>query len=194
MLCVWIYVLYVLILTLLLAVDLVLMYSWPSILISELIDWNLGLIVSQMLFALFYSVWSERLSQQKGNCISSSLLHPFISSSLTSQVSFHLSLLPPSIFSHFMTFLLPYPLHPRFLPFTPLITLVQWKEKLDSILKASFSSFLFFFCKKYCDLKSQIWLILTKKSGFENVNLDAFKSMSLVNTISLLELQSRVQF
>lgn len=101
MLCVWIYVLYVLILTLLLAVDLVLMYSWPSILISELIDWNLGLIVSQMLFALLYSVWSERLSQQKGNCVSSSLLHPFISSSLTSQVSFHLSLLPLSIFSHF---------------------------------------------------------------------------------------------
>lgn len=145
MLCVWIYVLYVLILTLLLAVDLVLMYSWPSILISELIDWNLGLIVSQMLFALFYSVWSERLSQQKGNCISSSLLHPFISSSLTSQVSFHLSLLPLSIFSHFHDL-------PSALSSSSQISslhsfnnkLFQWKEKLDSILKASFSSFLFF--------------------------------------------------
>lgn len=31
-------------------------------------------------------------------------------------------------------------------------------------------------------------------SGFEIVNLDAFTIMSLVNTISSLELQSRVQF
>lgn len=77
-----------------------------------------------VLLAFYLDLRTDRLKPGincKSNALSS-LVQCLVRETITTERKLYLFSLPPS-FLTFMTFLLPYPLHPRLLPFTSLITL-----------------------------------------------------------------------